>query len=117
MSQSASDNSSAIQRASESALIGTDDRSAVRLKIEFLKCNLGSVLNLSLSGVGVLSRRRLRGRYTVKLYSTDNGVRIEAEVRRCERVGFCKHEVALEFVDLDPKVAEALILLATQGSL
>ncbi len=117
MSQSASDNSSAIKRASDSAPSGPQDRTTVRLKVEFLKCNLGSVLDLSLGGVRVLSRRRLRGRYTVKLYSTDNGLRIEAEVRRCERVGFCKHEVALEFIDLEPKVAEALIVLATQGSL
>ena len=111
------DDSSAIKRASDDALSGPEDRTTVRLKVQFLKCNLGSVLDLSLGGMCVQSWRRLRGRHKVKLYNADNGVRLQAEVRRCERVGFCKHEVGLEFVDVEPEVAEALIVLATQGSL
>ena len=117
MSPSATDNSSAIQRASENTLSGPQDRTAVRLKVEFLKCNLGSVVDLSLGGLRVLSWRRLRGRHLVKLYNAENGVRMEAEVRRCERVGFCKHQVGLEFVDVEPEAADALRVLATQGGI
>ncbi len=117
MAKTSSDDSSAIKRAVESTLSGPEDRTTVRLKVEFLKCNLGAVLDLSYGGVRVRSRRALRGGHMVKLYNSGTSVLLKAEVRRCHRIGLGKHEVGLEFIDLSPAVADNLRILATQGSL
>ena len=116
MSKTSSDDSSAIKRAVESTLSGPEDRTTVRLKVEFLKCNLGAVLDLSLGGVRVRSRRALRGGHMVKLYNSDTSVLLKAEVRRCDRIGLGNYEVGLEFIDVSPNVAENLRMLATQAT-
>ena len=74
-----------------------------------LRCNLGSVLDVSKGGLRVLSRRRLDGKRLVELFMVDQRLRVPANVIWCDRVGFRKHVVGLEFPVSTPELAHHLM--------
>ena len=74
-----------------------------------LRCNLGSVLDVSKGGLRVLSRRRLDGQRLVELLTIDHRLRVPANVIWCDRVGFRKHVVGLEFPVSTPELAHHLM--------
>ncbi len=78
-----------------------------------LTCNLGAVLDLSRGGLRVVSRRRLEGERLVELFTVDRRLRVPANVIWCDRVGFRKHVVGLEFPASTPELAHHLMAFAT----
>ena len=78
-----------------------------------LRCNLGAVLDLSRGGLRVLSRRRLDGERLVELFTVDRRLQVPANVIWCDRVGFRKHLVGLEFPASTPELAHHLMAFAT----
>lgn len=86
-----------------------DRRHAGRLPMESsLHCNLGQVIDLSATGVGLLSRRALQGRVQIQLSDAEGGFCCEAMVVRCHRLGFFRHDVGIQLPPLDDQ-ARALM--------
>ena len=115
MSQSRSDADRATQRVTDRSYAGPERRSAVRVDVRQLKCNLGRVLDLSSGGVRLLCRRKLRGRHEITLFDRDGGVRVEAEVRWSRRLGLWKHEVGLQFLNVPSDIAVQLTTLVSKN--
>ncbi len=115
MSRSWSDASRAIQRAIDRSYTGPERRSAVRVNIRKLKCNLGHVLDLSSGGVRLLSRRKLRGWHVLTLFDRDGDVHIDVEVRWSKRRGLWKHEIGLQFHNVPSDIAVQLTMLVSRN--
>ena len=88
-----------------------------RLRCEDLRCPLGTVMDLSASGMRVLHKGRLIGqlgdRFPTRLLTdADEELIVEAEIVRLEKVGFRKYSYGLTFVDMDgPTRAELTRLM------
>ena len=93
----------------------TERRESGRLYQETVACNLGSVINLSAGGLRLLSRRRLNGILSVELWDTHQGLRLRGKVAWCRRIGFRKHEVGVEFLNITPDIAGDLAAIATDN--
>ncbi len=115
MSRNWSDAARAIQRAIDRSSAAPERRRGIRFTVRQLKCNAGRVLDLSPSGVRLLSRRKLGGWHEIKLFDSHVGVRIKAKVRWSKRHGLWKHEIGLEFLSVPPDVAAKLTALATKN--
>ncbi len=90
-----------------------DRRKFSRLKSEgMMRCNLGTVLDLSRGGLRVLSSRRLKGERVAELSTDDEGLQVPAKVIWCERVGFGQHITGLEFPTATPELAHQLTAFA-----
>ncbi len=115
MSQSRSDADRATQRASDRSYADPEGRSAVRVNVRQLKCNLGRVLDLSSGGVRLLSRRKLRGWHVIRLFDRDDDVHIDVEVRWSRRLGLWKHEIGLRFLNVTSDIAVQLTTLVSRN--
>lgn len=88
-----------------------------RLRAELLHCKqLGEVLDLSASGMRVLVKGGCQAKVD-DLLSTElefEKIRlpIQARITWVQRVGFRRHHVGLEFVNLTPELVEGLRSLA-----
>ena len=111
MSQSRSDADRTTQRVTDRSYAGPERRSAVRVDVRQLKCNLGRVLDLSSGGVRLLSRRKLRGWHVLTLFDRDGDVHIDVEVRWSRRLGLFKHEIGLQFLKVPPDITAKLTTL------
>ncbi|MCZ6611321.1 MAG: PilZ domain-containing protein, partial [Planctomycetota bacterium] len=83
----------------------TERRKSGRLNQETVACNLGSVINLSAGGMGLLSRRRLNGTLSIELWDTRRGLRLRGKVAWFRRIGFLKHEFCVKFLNITPDIA------------
>ncbi len=115
MSHSRSDAGRATQRVADRSYAGPERRSAVRVDVRQLKCNLGRVLDLSSGGARLLSRRKLRGWHVIRLFDTDGDVHIDVEVRWSRRLGLFKHEIGLEFLNVASDIAVQLTRLVSKN--
>ena len=110
-------------RSSDSARVidrsyaGPERRGAVRVNVRQLKCSLGRVLDLSSSGVRLLSRRKLRGWHSMTLFDRDGDVHIGVDVRWSRRLGLWKHESGLRFLTVPSDIAVRLTTLATKNQI
>ena len=87
-------------------------RGSGRLNQETVACNLGSVINLSAGGLKLLSHRRLNGILSLELWDTRRGLKLRGKVVWCKRIGFRKHEVGVQFLDITPDIAGDLVAMA-----
>ncbi len=110
-----SDAARAIQGTTDRSYAGPERRRAVRVNVRQLKCNQGRVLDISSRGARLISRRKLRGRHEIKLFDSDVGLRIEAEVKWSRRHGLWKHEIGLQFPNVPSDIATKLTTLATNN--
>ena len=91
-------------------------RRDARLKQRSLQSNLGPVIDLSRSGIRVLSRRRLRGRFRLVLYNySGRQLQLRARVVWSKRISFRRHQVGLELIDPPENVARELAKIGTTG--
>ena len=90
----------------------TERRKSGRVNEETVACNLGSVINLSTGGLRLLSHRRLNGILSIELWDTHRGLRLRGKVTWCRRIGFRKHELGVEFINLTPDIAGDLARIA-----
>ena len=90
----------------------TERRESGRFNEETVACNLGSVMNLSAGGLRLLSHRRLNGILSLELWDTHRGLRLCGKVAWCRRIGFRKHEIGVEFLNVTPEIAGDLATIA-----
>ncbi len=90
----------------------TERRKSGRVNQGTVACNLGSVINLSAGGLRLLSHRRLNGILSVELWDAHRGLRLRGKVAWCRRIGFRKHEVGVEFLNITPEIADNLAAMA-----
>ncbi|MEM6459203.1 MAG: EAL domain-containing protein [Planctomycetota bacterium] len=80
-----------------------------RYRPEGLRCNLGQVIDLSLGGMRVLSRRRLEGDVTVELRTPRQGpMSLAGRVTWCRVLGPREHVLGLTFEGLGEAEREGL---------
>ena len=111
MSRTRSDGDRAIQRVINDSYAGPERRRAVRVNVRQLKCNLGRVLDISSRGARLISRRKLRGWHVIRLFDRDGDVHIDVEVRWSRRHGLWKHEIGLQFLNVQSDIAAKLTAL------
>ncbi len=97
------------QRGVEDLLqLGDDRRRAGRLPQESLECNLGPVLDLSTGGMRVLCKRPHEGPLEVRLQASQYSLTLSGQVIWSKRLGFRRHEIGVQFVDLDDDTSQVL---------
>lgn len=91
-----------------------DHRRAGRFPVERVSCDLGTVCDISSTGLRLERRTRLPEGKPLLLVLSDGetAVRIPAEIRREEKLGLFKWEYGLHFVNLTPEIRQALTAIA-----
>ena len=93
-----------------------EQRRRSRSNVEGMRCNLGYLLDLSDSGVRLLSPRRLRGDRTLVLHTARSGeLRLPAQAMWHRRLGFREHLVGLRFYELGTVDRRSLASLVEQA--
>ncbi|MHC5002784.1 MAG: STAS domain-containing protein [Planctomycetota bacterium] len=92
----------------EEALELTNRRATPRVTPQFLRSDLGEILDLSISGVRVRSRRRLTGRQPVRLWRDGVDLDLNGEVMWSRRLGLFAHEIGLRFIEPAASALEVL---------
>lgn len=107
--------------ATESQYLGNERRARGRLQCPYLECMagkklIGDVVDLSATGVRVFRRGGLKWRIgetinlTLRWHSDE--IQVLARVLRANRLGFRRHDIGLEFVEVSPEAQEAIADLA-----
>ncbi len=86
----------------------SDRRSPGRTPQESLMCDLGPVLDLSSGGMRILSKRPLRDIVKAKVWAFDFCMTLDTRVAWSNRLGFRRHEIGLEFINVDEPVSKIL---------
>ena len=86
----------------------SDRRSPGRTPQEALMCDLGPVLDLSCGGMRILSKRPLSGIVKAKVWAFDFSMTLDTRVAWSNRLGFRRHEIGLEFTNIDEPVSKIL---------
>jgi hypothetical protein len=92
---------------------GAQRRKCGRLELEGLKCTLGTVADLSASGMRVIGRAVPKETIEVRIVSREVDFVVGVSPVWSRKVGFMRHEMGLEFVDLDEETRRCLTQLAT----
>ena len=88
--------------------LGDERRAHGRLPQELLQSNLGPVLDLSMGGMRVLSRKTAKGTVDVELLDLESPVTVRAEIMWTRRLAFRKYEIGLSFPYVPPDIAKQL---------
>lgn len=84
-------------------------RTAPRIDGSRLRSNLGAVLDVSRTGMRVISRSVPEGEVTVHLGDGDSSIALRATVAWSRKVGLFKHMLGIEFVDPGDTVTRWLL--------
>src|SRR5688572_28143642 len=87
-------------------------RESNRVRQQGIQCNLGVVLDISPTGLRVLSTSSLSGDVSVALDGGEVHVMVHGIVAWCRRIGFRKYMAGLRFPDVDSAEAELLMRIA-----
>ncbi len=92
-------------------------RRAARLEQEMMTSNLGTVLDLSGTGVRLLCRRppEIGSEAALTLRCLGQEATLRAVVVWCQKVGFLRHEMGLHFIDPTDEQRRQLTALAMVG--
>ena len=77
-------------------------------------CSLGPVLDLSAGGMRCLSKRRVSGEQAVVIHTHEGEVEVRAKVAWTKRRGIRRHEIGLEFIDVDSETSRQLAMISTR---
>lgn len=95
------------------------ERRGERFSDALVKCALGTVGDLSATGMRVLCEGkppvRVGGVLPTKLRFADGSLALKAQVRWCRRRGFKRHEIGLHFIELKPGTGTVLEAVARFG--
>jgi hypothetical protein len=94
-----------------------DRRTYGRRRQEFLESSLGPVLDLSLGGARILTRKAPEGEVDILIKSISGDLSLHAEVRWVKRVGFRRFEIGLMFHQVSTLAAQRLAEISTQHRL
>ena len=86
-------------------------RRSGRLRQEEVWCNLGQVKDLSSSGMRVIGKHVPKKPVITRIMGPAVEVTVSGEVKWSKRLGFRKHEMGVEFIEVTPELAEALTSL------
>jgi hypothetical protein len=89
-----------------------------RVRCEDVECTLGSVMNISASGLLVrtgLRSPRVGSVVVLKVRTFDGGFDVQTRVEWSKMDGLLHHRVGLEFIDLTPE-GRRVLLLAVHAS-
>lgn len=86
----------------------SERRSPGRVPQEALICDLGPVLDLSSGGMRILSKRPLKDLVKAKVWAFDFCMTLDTRVAWSNRLGFRRHEIGLEFINVDEPVSKIL---------
>jgi hypothetical protein len=90
-------------------------RNSARLSPYWLNCDMGTILDLSNSGMRVVGKRKPKDQVTVRIWDERVGVQLLAEVMWSKKIGFRQHESGLRFIDPDPQAVRKLGMLASHA--
>ena len=91
-------------------------RRHARLKQKSLVSNLGPVMDLSRSGLRILTTRRRRGIVQIVLFDlTGRRVRLRCRVVWSKRIAFRKHLIGLALLGADESLSRELAKIGTTG--
>ncbi|MGP1273459.1 MAG: PilZ domain-containing protein [Phycisphaerales bacterium] len=94
----------------------SDARRHGRVRIELMSCSLGTVLDLSRSGMRVLARRRrelvANMKHQIVLEAFDQRVELPCRIAWIEKRGLFKSEIGIEFGELTDDQAAVLCSIA-----
>jgi hypothetical protein len=88
-------------------------RRAGRISPYWVRCDVGHVLDVSATGLKLLSTRRRKGMITCSLTDGKRGVTLQAEVVWSTRIRWRQHEVGLRFFNVSPEEAKQLAIIAS----
>jgi hypothetical protein len=112
----------AIRPVDDGSGSNANKRKRNRVNVVLLECDLGELLDLSLTGMRLRCKRRQivsEGGSPISLMLRVNGaedVVVKARAIWSKRCGITSHEVGLEFVDLDARQMAAISRLARDCS-
>jgi hypothetical protein len=89
-----------------------------RVRCQDVECTLGSVMNISASGLLVrtgLRSPRVESVVVLKVRTFDGGFDVQTRVEWSKMDGLLHHQVGLEFIDLTPE-GRRVLLLAVHAS-
>ena len=92
----------------------TNTRRHGRVRCDMVESSLGTVLDISASGLRIgsgLKRYKRDSVVTLEVHTHDGAFMVQARVAWSRSTGFLSSEVGLEFINLDPDARR--ILLAT----
>jgi len=96
------------KRGMNSPIDPSDRRTPGRVPQESLICDLGPVLDLSSGGMRILSKRQLYGSVKAKVWGFDICMTLDTRVAWSKRLGFRRHEIGLEFLNVDDSISKIL---------
>jgi hypothetical protein len=94
--------------AAASSNSGSERRMRGRLRQQGVMSNLGVVLDLSASGMRVLSTRAESGESNILIWTESDRLALRGAVVWSKRVGFRRHLNGVRFVELDEGKVQAL---------
>lgn len=101
----------------EQALALDNRRAEVRFNPRGLKCDLGELIDISASGLRLISKRKLKGTVTLRLWNDVSGLVLQAAVVWSKKIRMRKHEAGLEFINLkSDTMRELALIVATIAS-
>ena len=83
-----------------------------RIKGGQLRCNRGTVIDISSGGMKLRSRTRIQGKMKIKLWTHLRDATVPAQVVWTERLGFRKYDIGLQFYDVTDEIADTLSAFA-----
>ena len=86
-----------------------EKRPAPRLPVEFLKCNLGDIVELGGGGLRIFSTKTQKKRVVSVTFENMN---IKAEVMWSKKISARKHDVGLDFLDVTPEQRSQILRIA-----
>lgn len=86
-----------------------EKRPAPRLPVEFLKCNLGDIVELGGGGLRIFSTKTQKKRVVSVTFEDMN---IKAEVMWSKKISARKHDVGLDFLDVTPEQRSQILRIA-----
>jgi hypothetical protein len=96
---------------------GVDRRMRGRVRQQGVVSNLGVVLDLSAGGMRILSTKSLEGEMDVQIWTESDSIALKAATVWSKRVGFRRHVIGFQFVDLDERATTKLCQIAASHRL
>jgi hypothetical protein len=75
----------------------------------FVRCTLGTVLDVSAGGLRLRTRQRLRGDVLLRLRVSGREYRVRAETVWTRRLGLLRYNNGLRFLDIMPREAAEIL--------
>ena len=96
---------------------GSGRRRHGRLEQEAVACGLGSVVDLSASGMRVIGRRVPQGQFTTWIRGLGVETTVNARAAWSKRIGLFRYEIGVQFANVTPETAKQLAALAMNNRL